>query len=394
MSAKHGPMALLVRVALAAASVAFPGHGWPTDDEGYGLMGCRFFQFNGEWERMENPDDPEENTVAACVSVAMASIINYHRWPPESHFDGLYVKFGGFPEIKPIFHRWDYGLISGNGDKSAECDSDLPEGRYSIENPEWTGEDEIHELIYVVERSFGASNDWLRTTDNSCYGLGHYAIEHILKNRFGYPAARTMPAKKGETKKHVIRNLDDGLPVIALKCDHAFVIDGYRAGRKDTEGRFHSCDYVSGDATMGWFKWSRLIEDYVEHFVVDLSPVYTIRRGQPEVKIAYHWGEGCVAFTGNTQREGYITVDGPDDGPLGSIGAELRIQQEQGPGSVSTTLAGFATAPDGSMRIPEVGRFSFHVGRRTKIVLRIFNADRRAKQLKIIFHDFEVRRDT
>jgi len=367
---------------------------WPSDDEEYGLMGCRFFKFNGEWERVEDPDDPDESTEGACLVVAMASIVNYHRWPLESHFDGVFIRFGGHAITKHIYHKWDYDLISPAGEAAVDCENDSPCARYSRANPDWTGEDEIHKLIYVVERSFGVNNDWFRTLDRSCYGSGHYAIEHVMRNRLGYPGARTLPAKKGETRKHVIRNLTNGLPVIAMKCDHVLVIDGYRSGRRRGEGLFHSCDYVSGDVTMGWFNWSGLLNDHVEHFVVDLAPVFNIRRGQAEARVVYSWGEGCVAFTSQTAREGFITIESAGDGALQGLGVELVVDKSQSPRAGATKLSGFHPSQDGSFRIPHEGTLPFRVGRRGRVVLKLINTDRRPKQLRIIFHDFEQKRRT
>jgi hypothetical protein len=374
--------------AIASASVTHAE--WPVDEEPYGFLGCKQLRFRGFWENNIDSANLEESTDGICITVALANIMLYYRWPEGSHFDGIFISGDYNHIVKRIKHRWNYDLIVGPK-TTADCDSDDPHARIHADYPGWTGTHEIRHLIYAVERSFGYAHEYFKTIDtNACDGEGYYAIEHVLRNRFGYPLCKTIDAKTAHGKRAAIRNLKNNMPVIAMKCDHAFLLDGYRYDTKRGRALIHSSDYLQMDASMGWFPWKYFDNEALDRFVINISPEYRLSSGPSSGKISYYWGTGYIPATSNTMRKGRIIIRRSGNLPVGSIVAVLKAQDmsDYAAGNVDCLYHFKGRIDKNIMLIPDEGFFFFDVGNTTRIDLSISNYDKAAKSLTIVFQDF------
>lgn len=376
-----------VIVAITAAAAAAQ---WAVDDEPYGLLGCKVLRFRGLWEHSPDSLRPDEGTEGVCLAVAAGSVILYNKWPKRSHFDGSYVICGDSAVVKPVDHTWRFSLITGDKGRLQDCDSDDPELRTDTEDPDWTGIDEIRRLVYVVERAYGFDHECFRSAGGECGGTGYHPLEHIMKNRLGYPSARTVGARRPEARKQVIRSVRNGLPVIGMKCDHAYVIDGFKIDPKTGEHLYHSCDYVLGEGTMGWFTWKYLLSEGLERVIVGLSPAVILPKGPSTFTIRYRWGDEFVPATSNTKRRGYLSVTHRDGGALGALSVRVRATDRSAYTSETTRaiLLVERSYEGATARIPATGTFEFSIGKKTDMLVNIRNRDPVAKAVRVEFHDF------
>lgn len=382
---------MLVLLCLSTACAEVSSIAWPTDDELPGMMGCKFFRYRGWWEADEDTADPEEGTEAICITVAMASIMNFHRWPTESLFDGIYMDPGD-GGIEPVYiaHKWHYGLITGSYGRNEKCYDDDPATRTLPGRPEWSGLNEIRKLIFVVERAFGRNDEALRVPGDGCEGVGYYSLHYILRNRLGYPNATSLTVKNPQCKRLVIQDLQRGLPVLGAKCEHTFVIDGYRVNKKTGKAQFHLADHVDGSATMGWFTWKQMLSEGVVQMVTGLSPdVLLTKGGQKE--FGYYWGDGYVPHTSHNDRQVFLRVIRPSGSPLGTLGITLTAHHRDAGSATKPEVLyrANASSDDAVLRIPQRGTLPLSVGERTKLTLVLRNGDRYSKKVRIVLHDFE-----
>ncbi|MBD3238950.1 MAG: hypothetical protein GF331_00085 [Chitinivibrionales bacterium] len=363
---------------------------WPTDDEPFALMGCRWFRYRGYWEAMEDSLDEEENTEAVCLTVAVSSIMNYHRWPKASYFDAMFSRCHTQGSPVAVAHRWRYELINGPGGRNANCESDDPASR-TVGKTGWSGLDEIRKMMYVVERSFGYDHECFRAKTNECEGLGDYSVHHLMRNRFGYPTASSLSVKNPEARKAVMRNIREGLPVIAIKCEHVFVLDGIRKDPKKGTVTFHACDYVNADETTGWFTWREMVDAGMVRVVAGLAPDIVLRKKPGQRKIAYWWGDDFIPQSSGTSRKGFLRIVSSDGTNLGHIDVSVSVRQFD---SLLTeqheTLATHRQAvPSPQLRIPARGTFTFDVYERAAVTVVARNREAVDKKIRIVFHDFD-----
>ncbi len=383
----------VVTVILAALSMVVQGQ-WPVDDEPFGLMGCRWFRYRGYWEAMEDSLDEEENTEAVCLTVAVSSIINYHRWPKASYFDAMFSRCHTQGSPVAVAHRWRYDLINGPGGRNANCVSDDPASR-TVAKSGWSGLDEIRKLMYVVERSFGYDHECFRAKTSECDGLGDYSVHHLMRNRFGFPTASSLSVRNLDARKAVIRNIKQGLPVIAMKCEHVFVLDGYRKNSKTGKAAFHAADYVNADETTGWFTWHQMVDEGMVRVVAGLSPDIVLRKKPGQRKIAYWWGDDFIPQTSHSPRKGFLRVMSSNGANLGQIDVSVTVRQFD---SLLTeqhrTLATHRQAVQAPLlRIPARGTFAFDVYDRAAVTVVLRNRDSVNKSVRIVFHDFDGAHD-
>ncbi|MBD3422382.1 MAG: hypothetical protein GF398_19890 [Chitinivibrionales bacterium] len=374
---------------LVCLTTAIPAN-WPVDGEDFGTMGCRFFQFQGEWEMTVNLADKEQNTEAVCITVAVASIINYYRWPAASFFDGVNAIYGNIDTAVPIRYTWDFPLINGPV-RPLDCADDDPAQRRLPHDTLHTGAEEIRRLIYAVERAYGNIHDIFKTDKSQCGGEGLYGVEHLMRNRFGYPDCRTLPIANPKTKNKVIKDLSAGKPVIAMKCDHVYVLDGFRVNRATGEASFHSCDYVMADSSMGWFPWGKFKEEGLSHVVVDIIPSTTLRAQSPRKRIVYKWGDDYLPYTSNSERKGFIEVISPAGLPLGNLNIALHQKHfdrllKRVPPALPQHSGWIA---QDCLRIPTTGFFELPIDSCMYMYVDIVNKNRYARRVGVIFHDFE-----
>lgn len=363
---------------------------WPTDDEPFGLMGCKWFRYRGYWEAMEDSLDEEENTEAVCLTVAVSSIMNFHRWPRASYFDAMFSRCHTQGSPVAVAHRWRYDLINGTGGRNANCEADDPALR-TVGKTGWSGLDEIRKLMYVVERSFGYDHECFRAKTNECEGLGDYSVHHLMRNRFGYPTASSLSVKNPDARKAVIRNIRQGLPVIAIKCEHVFVLDGYRKDPKTGAATFHAADYVNADETTGWFTWREMVEAGMVRVVAGLSPDIVLRKKPGQRKIAYWWGDDFIPQSSNSSRKGFLRIVSSNGAHLGQVDVSVSVrgfdslltEQEE----TLATHRGAIQAP--LLRIPAKGTFAFNVHDRAAVTVVLRNKDVTDKTIRIVFHDFD-----
>ncbi|MBN1128126.1 MAG: hypothetical protein JXA71_04035 [Chitinispirillaceae bacterium] len=363
---------------------------WPVDSEPYGFLGCKLLQFRGFWEYDMDSSRIDESTDAVCISVAISNILLYYLWPPVSEFDGYFMDSPYSGMVKRINHRWNYKLITGPRTTS-DCESDDPESRYLPNNPGWTGVSEIRKLVYVAERSFGYNHELIKNKDTTaCEGEGYYPIEHVLRNRFGYPLCATIDAKIPASKRIVLDNLRQRMPVIAMRCDHIYLLDGFKYDSLKKRYLIHSTDYVQGEDSMGWFPWKFFFGEGLDRFVVNITPRYRLSPGPSRGKIVYSWGEGIIAGTSYTSRKARVVLLRENRRQIGSVELSVRLQNTTPfSNKESRILYRFnGTVSKPSMVIPPKGYLKFDVDETADVELVIRNNDPYAKNFRIVFHDF------
>ncbi len=386
---------LFVAVSALVISVLHPLHaaGWPADNESYGPLGCKVFEFKGEWERDIDSSDLRNSTYGMCLTVATATILNWYQWPRTSLFDGVrWVDSSRTYESAAVARAWDYHLITGGKGPVQDCRTDDPELRVSAADPSWTGADEIKKLIWTTERSFGVSYGRFEIESPECEfeGGGYFPLQNILKNRFGYPNARLVHLRNKEERDEAAEELRSGEPVIVMECGHAYVVDAIDRDPLYGEIILHSTDYLSDSATMGWFEWQHFHENGASWAIAGLDPVFRIQ-GKETRKITYDFGDRHLPSTSNTTRRAVIRIRSTQCTPLG----DLRITvQSVIPSTIDTvttsTLYHTAARFDSSMlRLPEDGMFEFGIKEEGSLSLVFTNNDNAPKKLFIELHDFD-----
>ena len=385
---------LYVHILIFALLIQSPQAEWPIDSQPYGFLGCKQLRFRGLWEYDIDSSKLDESTDGICITVAVANILLYYRWPPLSRFDGLYVNDSGDALLKSINHRWRYSLITGKR-TTLDCESDDPETRHLPHSPSWTGLQELRKLVYVVERSYGCNYEFFKVPDDSiCDGTGYYAIEHVLRNRFGYPLCKTIDASEGQSKQKVIRDLKRNIPVIAMTCEHAYLIDGYKYDAKKKRSLIHSSDYLFGEESMGWFPWKYFYRNGLNRFVVNISPRFRLSNGPSTRSITYSWGEGTIPGTKFTSRKGRIVIRRESKAPLGNIELKLEVKHlsDAYKKDNATVLRYKGNISSDTLFFPQRSYFSFNVKDSTNLILHIKNLDPHAKNLRVVLHDFVKRK--
>lgn len=362
---------------------------WPVDNEPYGFLGCKQLKYRGLWESIEDTIHPDEAVSGVCISVALGNVMMYYQWPLFSRFDGIFLTTSYDGIIKHIDRRWNYQLITGPRTTS-DCGTDDPSTRHAVDNPSWTGIDEMRRLLYSIERSFGFDHNFFKTKDSTaCHGEGYYGIEHVLRNRFGYPNCKTLDAFKKGSRTAVVRNLKKKIPVIAMRCDHIYLLDGYKFDEKKQRDMIHSSDFIQDETSFGWFPWKAFYAETLDRFVVDVYPWYTIPKGPDTSIISYFWGDGYIPGTKYTQRRGRLFIFRDSDLPLGKL--EISIQSvDLTPyaGDSSTTLYHSTRRyKNHHITIPAKGYIDFDISEAKKIDLIITNKDPYAKNIRVMFCD-------
>jgi hypothetical protein len=362
---------------------------WPVDNEPYGFLGCKQLRYRGYWEYVQDTVHPDETIDGVCISVALANVMMYYQWPTFSRFDGIYLTTSYDGIIKNIDRKWNYPLITGPR-TIGDCESDDPHTRHAADNPHWTGIDEMHRLLYAVERSFGFDHNYFKTKDSSaCRGDGYFAVEHVMRNRFGYPNCKTIDANKTGSKTMVVNNLKKNIPVIAMRCDHIYLLDGYRFDPKKKRDMIHSSDYLQGEASIGWFPWKAFYNEKLDRFVVDVHPRYNLPHSQTPNCISYFWGDGYIPGTQYTERKGRLFIFSEKNVSLGNL--DIAVQStDLTPFAYDSTAILYSTKGNYNrsfLVIPEKGYFNFEVREANKIDLLITNKDPLPKEVRVLFCD-------
>ena len=362
---------------------------WPIDNEPYGFLGCKQLRFRGTWECSIDSVHPDESIDGVCISVALANVMIYFQWPLFSHFDGDYLTKSYDGIIKHINEQWNYRLITGSR-TTDDCKSDSPETRHDPRNPNRTGVHEIRRLLYAIERSFGFDYNYFKTKDSSaCQGNGYFAIEHVMRNRFGFPNCTTIDANKPGSRTKVVNELKNNVPVIAMRCDHIYLLDGYRFDTVKKRDLIHSSDYIQGDASIGWFPWKAFYREKLDRFVVDINPRLPIPEGPSTVIVNYFWGDGYIPGTKYTKRKGRLFISHETDLPLGNI-ETIVYSSDISPYADDTrkmlySAKGFFNGR--FISIPDNDYFTFDVREANKIELVITNKDAYGKNIRVLFCD-------
>ena len=362
---------------------------WPIDNEPYGFLGCKQLQYRGLWECVQDSIHPDEAIDGVCISISLANIMMYYQWPTFSRFDGIYLTTGYDGIIKHIDRRWNYQLITG-ARSTYDCETDDPHNRHTDGNPSWSGIDEMHRLVYAVERSFGFDSNYFKTKDTSaCRGDGYFAIEHVLRNRFGYPDCMTIDALKKGSRTAVVNNLKQGLPVIAMRCDHAYILDGYKFDPKKRRDLIHSSDYLQGETSIGWFPWKAFYNEKLDRFVIGIHPQHIVPGGPDSTRISYFWGEGYIPGTQYTERRGRLFIFCENDRSLGNI--NVRVESvDLTPYADDNIKKLYQTKGNYTQRqltVPEKGYIDFAIGEAKKVDLIINNKDSYEKKIRVLFCD-------
>lgn len=362
---------------------------WPIDNEPYGFLGCKQLAYRGIWECKRDTIHPDEAIDGVCISVALANVMIYYQWPLFSRFDGVYLTSSYDGIVKHINERWNYPLITGPR-TITDCESDSPENRHDPENPAWTGIDELRKLLYAVERSFGFDYNYFKTKDSSaCRGDGYYGIEHVMRNRFGYTNCKTIDANKPGSRTKVVSDLKKNIPVIAMRCDHIYLLDGYKYDPIKKRDLIHSSDYLQGEASIGWFPWKAFYNENLDRFVVDVYPGTVLPKGPSETTVTYLWGDGYLPGTQYSKRKGKIFISNENKLPLGNLEIAVYstdiMQYADDTRKELYKTGGFYNG--GMLTVPEKGSFSFEVSEANKLELVITNKDVGQKNIRVLLCD-------
>ncbi|MBN1760326.1 MAG: C10 family peptidase [Chitinispirillaceae bacterium] len=379
-------MRIIITVILLSAGVLAQ---WPEDNEPYGFLGCKQLRYRGYWEYLKDTIHPDEAIDGVCISVALANVMMYYHWPVFSRFDGIYMTSSYDGIIKHIDRSWNYPLITGPRTTS-DCATDNPAFRHAANDTSWTGLDELHRLLYAVERSFGFDHNYFKTKDTSaCRGDGYYAVEHVMRNRFGYPNGITIDANRRGSRTIVVENLKKNIPVIAMRCDHIYLLDGYTFDQKKNRDMIHSSDYIQEETSNGWFPWKAFYNEKLDRFVVDNYPTVRIGKGLSTKRIPYFWGEGYLPGTHYTERKGRLFIIRENNAALGNL--EITVQSkdltEYANDSNFTLYTTKGVYRKNSIVIPEDGYFNFEVREANRIDLIITNRDPVSKNIRVQFCD-------
>lgn len=362
---------------------------WPVDNEPYGFLGCKQLRYRGFWEYVQDTVHPDETIDGVCISVALANVMMYYQWPTFSRFDGIYLTTSYDGVIKHINQKWNYPLITGPRTVN-DCETDDPQSRCAADNPGWTGLDEMHRLLYAVERSFGFDHNYFKIKDSTaCMGDGYFGVEHVLRNRFGYPNCRTIDANKTGSRTTVVKNLKKNIPVVAMRCDHIYLLDGYKYDQKKGRDLIHSSDYLQGETSIGWFPWKAFYNEKLDRFVVDIYPGVHIPEGPSEKEVTFFWGDGYIPGTQYTERKGRLFIFSENDRPLGNLEVSLQ-SKDLTPYAYDSTVILYRKKDFFNMKhiaVPERGYVDFEIREVTRIDLKIFNKDPLEKQIRVLFCD-------
>lgn len=200
---------------------------WPyeADDGEWGLMGCKWMTYSGDWERSHNAD-------GICYGVAVSSIVNYVQWPKEHTF--TYRDETNNNLLTTYSFSRLFSII--NGDKT-DCAYE-PGSRLRINyDPawqgaaDWNGIDEIGELVKSVE--MGISNSKDEPSKNMPMSMRRKFVD-VLRVRFGFANAallhrHTPPTQLEipEIESEIQKSIASGFPVLCCDHMHAWIVDGF-----------------------------------------------------------------------------------------------------------------------------------------------------------------------
>lgn len=150
-----------------------------------------------------------DNTLAGCVAIAMAQVMNYHKYPEHGIGKNTYLWKGKklSADFGSTYYRWDE-MDSKDGTAAAE-------------------------LIYQCGVSV-----WMDYS-TSFSGSSEYYAKSSLCDFFGYSEDIKMVPRNKYTDSEwadILREqIDKGWPMIYSSGGHTFIVDGYNA-----EGKFHA----------------------------------------------------------------------------------------------------------------------------------------------------------
>jgi hypothetical protein len=244
--------------------------------------------------------------------------------------------------------------------------------------------------MYVIERAYGHDYQCFRTRSRECEGLGDFPVHHLMRNRFGYPHASSLSVRNPEARKTAIRDISNGNPVIAVKCEHVFPLDGYKTDRQTGEGLFHACDYVGAEESTGWFTWEQLTGTGLIRIIADLSPDIVVHPRPGQAKIAYWFGNDYLPQTSNTRRKGFIRIQSGSKQPIGPLDVVVAIRQHDSLSAANTRQLALykGTVAGPTLRVPAKGVFTFDIAASCVISVVLRNNATTQQTLRMTFHDF------
>lgn len=251
-------------------------------DRPEGLAGPFFFQFGNQWAsnkevKFQGWESAEELGYALCFVGSIATIILYHEYPRESHFDGVWLS----GKNVRIDHEWKYADIK-NLVGGIDCwYQDNPETRV-IPGCKIDG---YCKAADEIRRLFGAITAALRFSGgySPIFEYPDECIPHMMQDYFGYLSDVIVLPPNGtlneENKLELIQSLNNGYPVIVVGNGHAWVLDGYR---DDNGGEFHilnfGCKYSLKSHKSYWIRDP--VSDgghySAKAFIINLRPTPTV----------------------------------------------------------------------------------------------------------------------
>lgn len=149
-----------------------------------------------------------QGTLAGCVAIAMAQVMNYHRYPlhGKGKLSYLWNKQKLSADFSSTWYRWDD--MEHLNPSAAQLIYQCGVSVFMDYSPSFSGSNEYYAKSALVD-NFGYSEDIL------------------LRARNLY--------EDSEWKKLLCEDLDKGWPIIYSSGGHTFVVDGY-----DEKGNFHA----------------------------------------------------------------------------------------------------------------------------------------------------------
>ena len=167
------------------------------------------------------PKDPKNNetTLAGCVAIAMAQVMNYWQWPVHG------INVPG----EPTTYRWTYDKDKNKGKNLSRK---ISENYYRWEDME---SEPVAVAMFVYNCGVAVYMDY----STGFSGSSEYYAKSALESNFGYSEDIQLRPRNLYTDEEWIAllkdNLDKGWPIIYSSGVHTYVVDGY-----NKDGLFHN----------------------------------------------------------------------------------------------------------------------------------------------------------
>jgi hypothetical protein len=226
------------------------------------------------------PMDGENRSAAGCVAIAMAQIMNFHKYPAQGTGEReTYTTNGGIIVPTVNFEDTHYDWV--NMLKTyPDADSGTPQQRDAV-------------ATLVFHTGVGVRMDYSASSSSP---IGLTALP--LVNYFGYDRSierhlRSFYDNDAAWETIIRTQLDNGLPVLysgrnSSGGSHRFIIDGY-----DNEGKFH-INYGYGGRNDGWYNLNDMTYRFNQIMHINIKPDKSIGNSEIMAVTTFPTGKTSV----------------------------------------------------------------------------------------------------